>query len=71
MATTAADPLARLGTITQLATAVMHDPRLALEWLLTPNLATENIAPVDYLQKPEGYEKVENLLHRIQHGMLA
>ena len=71
MATQSLEPKQTMGTITELAAAVMHDRRLALEWLLEPNLATENVAPVDCLETPHGYEKVENLLMRIQHGMLA
>jgi putative toxin-antitoxin system antitoxin component (TIGR02293 family) len=55
----------------KLAERVFGDKRIGDEWLNQPNLATDNLRPIDLLSTPEGYDRVTNLLLRIEYGVLA
>lgn len=57
--------------VTQLANVVFGDYTVATSWLREPNLATDNQSPISLLGTPNGFERVKNLLLRIQYGVLA
>jgi putative toxin-antitoxin system antitoxin component (TIGR02293 family) len=61
----------KVHAIEHLAEAVFGDKEVATSWLREPNLATDNKPPVDLLGATEGYERVINLLLRIEYGILA
>ncbi len=62
---------ARIQPIISLATDVFGSENVAKVWLRTPNLATNGVAPRSLLATESGGRLVENLLHRIEYGVLA
>lgn len=54
-----------------LAVQVFGSEEAAREWLTSPNLATDNRPPAELLGTELGDSRVANLLHRIEHGVLA
>ncbi|MFL6446200.1 MAG: antitoxin Xre/MbcA/ParS toxin-binding domain-containing protein [Bryobacteraceae bacterium] len=60
-----------IAKIQSLATQVFDDEKSAVAWLHEPNLATDNLPPMSVLGTPDGYKRVQNLLLRIQYGVLA
>jgi uncharacterized protein (DUF2384 family) len=64
-------PVSQIQEITSLAINVLGDTNQALDWLMHPNLATDNKPPVDLIAEQEGFERVKNLLLRIEFGVLA
>ena len=54
-----------------LATSVFGDPTVATVWLGEMNIATGGKPPIALAQTSEGAKHVENLLLRIQYGVLA
>ena len=64
-------PASEIAEIQALATRVFDDEEAALVWLQEPNLATNNQPPITLLGTAGGYEHVQNLLLRIQYGILA
>jgi putative toxin-antitoxin system antitoxin component (TIGR02293 family) len=57
--------------ISRLAERVFGNQQNAFKWLHQPNLATDNKAPIELLGTLEGFKRVENLLLRIDYGVLA
>ena len=64
-------PVDQIEEVTQLANVVFGDNTVATSWLRNPNLATDNQSPVSLLGTSDGFERVKNLLLRIQYGVLA
>ena len=64
-------PIEQIERIMEVAKDVFEDEALAKEWLLAPNLATDNKHPINLLGSPEGYSRVFTLLKRIEYGNLA
>ena len=64
-------PVAQIRQIEALAERVLGDQTAARVWLLRPNLATDDKPPLDLLGDPAGFQRVENLLLRIEYGVLA
>lgn len=64
-------PITEIHDLEALAEAVIGDREEARKWLSEPNLATDNRAPILLAGSPEGYERVRNLLLRIEFGVLA
>ena len=64
-------PVEQIEEVTQLANVVFGDYTVATSWLREPNLATDNQSPISLLGTPNGFERVKNLLLRIQYGVLA
>lgn len=64
-------PTNQIHRINALAISVIGDEVRALNWLKEPNPATDNRAPIELLGEPQGYERVTNLLLRIEYGVLA
>ena len=57
--------------ITDLAKRVFDDETNSIAWLQDANLATDGNAPLALLDTEEGYNRVKNLLLRIEYGVLA
>lgn len=64
-------PLDQIREVEKLATDVIGSNEDAIKWLSEPNPATDDRAPLDLLGDQEGYERVKNLLMRIEYGVLA
>jgi putative toxin-antitoxin system antitoxin component (TIGR02293 family) len=64
-------PADEIGEISALATEIFGDAPVATAWLREPNLAMDNKAPIALLGTQEGFNRVKNLLLRIQYGVLA
>jgi len=55
----------------ELAADVFGDEDLGKNWLLEPNMATDDKPPLSLLGTSGGLERVKNLLLRLQYGVLA
>jgi putative toxin-antitoxin system antitoxin component (TIGR02293 family) len=65
------DRLYRLARVFALARDVIEDDGLAREWLRSPQVGLNNRAPLDLLVTDAGAREVEDLLLRIEYGVLA
>jgi putative toxin-antitoxin system antitoxin component (TIGR02293 family) len=65
------DKALRLSRIAKQATGVFGDATKAHRWLRKPKRALKGETPVAFLASEEGARKVEEMLHRIDHGMAA
>lgn len=65
------DKALRLSRIAKQATRVFGDPAKAQRWLRKPKHSLNGETPVAFLASEEGARKVEEMLHRIDHGMAA
>jgi len=63
--------LFRLGAAFQRAVEVLGSQEAAHHWFLTPQLALENITPLEFCKTDLGVREVEDLLGRIEHGVFA
>jgi Protein of unknown function (DUF2384) len=64
-------PTAQIEQITALATMVLEDRDKAVQWLSAANPATDDRAPIELIGEPQGFERVKNVLLRIEYGVLA
>ena len=64
-------PRTQISEICELAETVFEDKNAAVSWLCEPNLATDDAPPLDLLGTEAGFDRVKNLLLRIQYGVLA
>ena len=64
-------PAKEIMAINTLAMDVLDDKEKALNWLTQPNLATDNRPPIELIGEEGGYDRVKNLLLRIECGALA
>ena len=64
-------PLDQIREVEKLATDVIGSNEDAVKWLSEANPATDGRAPLDLLGDQEGYDRVKNLLMRIEYGVLA
>lgn len=60
-----------LSELEGLAEHVFGDKYVASSWLRQANLATDNVPPLDLIGTRTGFERVKNLLLRIEYGVLA
>ena len=67
----ASDRLYRLAVILSLAAEVLEEEELAREWLRTPQVGLNNRIPLDLLNTEAGAREVEDLLGRIENGVLS
>lgn len=65
------DRLYRLARLMALATGVFEDKDAAREWLRSPQVGLAGKVPLDVAQTEAGAREVEELLGRIEHGVLA
>ncbi len=64
-------PTAQIQEIAVLAFTVLDDKNQAVKWLTEPNLATDNRPPIDLIGERDGFDRVKNLLLRVEYGVLA
>jgi putative toxin-antitoxin system antitoxin component (TIGR02293 family) len=65
------DRLVRFARLTERATEVLGSLEEARKWLKTPQRGLGGERPLDYAQTEVGAREVENLLGRIEYGVLA
>jgi len=65
------DKAVRLARIDRLAAEVFGDPAKAHRWLRKSKRALEGETPLAYLATEAGARAVEEMLHQIDHGILA
>lgn len=65
------DRLFRLARIATLATEVLEDSRAALAWLKQEQVGLNGRAPLDLIKTEAGARTVEDLLGRIEHGVVS
>ena len=65
------DRLSRLARTIALAMAVLGDRERASAWLSAPNRALGGAAPLTLLDTDIGVTQVEEILQRIQHGIMS
>lgn len=65
------DRLYRLAHAFTLAVDVLEDPARARAWLHAPQVGLNNKVPLEVLATEAGAREVEDLLQRIEHGVLA
>ena len=65
------DKALRLERIAELAKRVFGDPQKAYRWLRQPKNALNGATPLEYLASEGGARNVEDLLHRIEHGIFG
>jgi|GEM_PF-288586 len=67
----ASDRLVRYARIVEMATEVFEDKHSAQSWLKRPQVGLGDRIPLDMMKSEVGAREVENLLMRIEHGVLA
>ena len=65
------DKALRLARIADLATLVFGDVDKAHRWLRKPKRDLKGQTPLAYLASESGARTVEQMLHRIDHGLFA
>jgi putative toxin-antitoxin system antitoxin component (TIGR02293 family) len=65
------DRLYRVAYILALATEVFEDEDAARKWLHAPQYDLAKRIPLEVIQTEAGAREVENLLQRIEHGVMA
>ena len=65
------DRLFRLMRIYARAKEVFEDSTPAREWLHSPQIGLNNRTPLDLVMTEAGEREVENLLTRIEHGVIS
>jgi len=65
------DRLYRLAHVFSLAQAVLENPERAREWIRTPQIGLSNRIPMQVMKTEVGAREVEDLLTRIEYGVLA
>jgi putative toxin-antitoxin system antitoxin component (TIGR02293 family) len=68
---TVGDRLYRLANIFALARDVMESAELAREWLRTPQIGLDGQRPLELMRTEAGAREVEDLLSRIEYGVLS
>lgn len=63
--------LFRLGAAFQRAVEVLGSQEAAHNWFITPQLALDNITPLEFCKTDLGVREVEDLLGRIEHGVFS
>ncbi len=65
------DRLFRTARLFALAASVFEDKESAREWLRTPQIGLKNRIPIELINTEAGAREVEDLLGRIEHGVLS
>ena len=63
------DRAARTMLIYAQAKDVLEDGKLAAEWLLRPNVQLSDERPLDMLDTQTGFDRVRDILVRLEHGV--
>jgi putative toxin-antitoxin system antitoxin component (TIGR02293 family) len=64
-------PPARLMSISVHAGEVFANQEKAIHWLRSPNPSLKGRTPLEAAHTDEGYQEVEDILVRIEHGVLG
>ncbi|MCP4603122.1 MAG: DUF2384 domain-containing protein [Proteobacteria bacterium] len=67
----ASDRLYRIAWLFSQAKEVFEEDRLAREWLKTPQVGLKNRIPFELMNTEAGAREVEDLLGRIEYGVLS
>ncbi len=67
----ASDRLYRIAHLYALALEVFEDEDSAREWLRTPQIGINNRVPLQLVGTEAGFQEVEHLLGRIEHGVFS
>jgi putative toxin-antitoxin system antitoxin component (TIGR02293 family) len=65
------DRLYRLARVLAHANRVFEEPRASADWIRTPNLALGDEPPLALLDTDLGVEQVDQVLGRIEHGIVG
>lgn len=65
------DMLVRYASLLKHATDVFEDADAAGEWLRKPQIGLGGAVPVELARSTQGFQEVEKLLTRIDHGVYA
>lgn len=65
------DMVARYAALLKHATAVFEDEKAAGDWLRTEQIGLGGAKPLELAKTTQGYQEVEKLLTRIDHGVYA
>lgn len=71
MPSVTSDRLYRIARIYTLAIEVLEDAEKAMHWLCREQIGLGGRIPLDMIRTEAGEREVENLLGRIEHGVLA
>lgn len=64
-------PPLRLISISARAGEVFSNQQKALQWLRSPNPSLEGLTPLEVAATDKGYQEVEDILTRIEFGVLG
>ncbi|TDN62430.1 antitoxin Xre/MbcA/ParS toxin-binding domain-containing protein [Paraburkholderia sp. BL10I2N1] len=64
-----ADHAARVLSVHAQASEVLEDPAIAMQWMLRPAVLLDSNRPLDALATQSGYDRVRDLLMRLEHGI--
>jgi putative toxin-antitoxin system antitoxin component (TIGR02293 family) len=64
-------PSVRLISISVRAGEVFANQEKALHWLQSPNPSLEGKTPLEAARTEEGYQEADDILTRIEHGVLG
>jgi len=64
-------PPARFISLSVRAGEVFANHAKALEWLLTPNPSLQGKTPIEAASTEEGFAEADDILTRIEHGVLS
>jgi putative toxin-antitoxin system antitoxin component (TIGR02293 family) len=64
-------PPARLISISVRAGEIFANQEKALHWLQSPNPSLEGKTPLEAARTEEGYQEADDILTRIEHGVLG
>jgi putative toxin-antitoxin system antitoxin component (TIGR02293 family) len=65
------DHVVRLATLLARATQVFGEEADATDWLRSPNLALDGVAPLAFADTEPGAREVDDLLGRLEHGVYS
>ncbi len=65
------DRLLRLARISAVAAATLGSEEAAAQWLRRPNRALGNRVPLDLIDSDLGTRQIEEILGRIEHGVVS
>jgi putative toxin-antitoxin system antitoxin component (TIGR02293 family) len=68
---TVGDRLYRLARVFELAREVLEDDEAAREWIREPQLGLGYRTPLDLIRTEIGFREVEDLLGRMEYGVLS
>ncbi len=63
------DYAARVLRVHAQASEVLEDPAIAMQWMLRPSVLLNGDRPLDALAAQAGYDRVQSLLVRLEHGV--